>query len=460
MPFYVSSPFGDINDDELARRQQAQLDAAGGAAQNGVLGALKTMHDLAGEKWTQGVKEQEIKQAGDRLALEQAREDRIAAFGRGHPDGLTPGGKGSKTAPGGGMPSIGGPDGLPAPLGPNGQPMSLDDAGDALPGARPVFRRTISTSTQSNDPKVMEQVNRARKAAGLDVLSPYSQASDTPDMTPAPQPSGGLAFDVYDQGADPGTSTEGAAPGPDVRDALRRTAGSAETDATMATEDEQKKRADLDRAKANAIAAEKRAAKPAAVARVKPPKGSITGPTGDTGKPLSPKDLNDHVAVPRRLIQSLDELITAAPELDTGARATAEDAAGHIPIVGEYARGKLMSQKQADFESKIHSALAGVNNAMDRRVSEPTLRLWTKQVVDAAKRGPEAYAASLRGIQEDLRKRQDEYESELKASGYLVPGGGGASKASAAPKRDLSKMSAADLANLSDDELKQLAGGG
>lgn len=398
MPF---PSYYETDIDRARKRSQEMQKEMGGASQTAT-GSLSAYQQLQ-------AKLAEDEDSKQRLALEQAREDRIAAFGRG---GSANSGKGKGSAastPSGLSPGQDVPDltlGAPAP----GAPMTVQEALNAklTPGMSMLPKNAAAQVADVGD--IMQK-------AGLNQESRTDAVPNTGD-------------DIIDQGM--GSKTPGALPSPDVRAALQRVEGSAQGDETMASPDVQKQAVDLDKEKAEAakVAAQAKVAEKKAAPSTggvagpkKPPKGQVMLPDGSTGKPLSPKDLHDSIATPRKLIDSLGELVDAVPELDTGLRRSVEEGAGSIPLIGKAVEGAITSDKQLEFESKIHAALANVNNAMDRRVSEATLRLWTKQVVDSAKLGKKAYADALKGIQDDMRKRQTEYESELRQSGYAVPPG-------------------------------------
>jgi hypothetical protein len=150
-------------------------------------------------------------------------------------------------------------------------------------------------------------------------------------------------------------------------------------------------------------------------AKAKAKKGS-----GDSaGKPLKPPALDMQITHPRSVIDQLDELRAASATAPSGARAGAGDFASKIPIVGPSLQ-EAIAPGQQDYEGNVAIALANVNNAMDRRVSEATIKLWSHQLANPSLT-PEQRATKINEIQSYLRNLQAGRESDLKASGYLVP---------------------------------------
>jgi hypothetical protein len=142
------------------------------------------------------------------------------------------------------------------------------------------------------------------------------------------------------------------------------------------------------------------------------------GGAGD-GKPLKPPALDMQITHPRSVIDQLDELRAASATAPSGARAGAGDFASKIPIVGPSLQ-EAIAPGQQDYEGNVAIALANVNNAMDRRVSEATIKLWSHQLANPSLT-PEQRATKINEIQNYLRNLQAGRESDLKASGYLVP---------------------------------------
>lgn len=391
----TTSPYvPDFNPAAFRRKRYDDLRAALDSGVSGIEGGIKAYdtENAAKEKedYLRGVKKTEMDLESKRVAMNQAREDRIAA-------GATPR-KGLGALQ----------DALDAE-----RLKKLQTENDDLP-PDPSKDNSVDMAQAFSEAANPSSAPPATGPARLrDAATKKAPVDDTPSadavVNPAPSADVESALNNFDTITAPAFQGTGKAPesvDEKIKDQKLITATN-KNRPKAAVDPNAPKSAKQRTADAKASIAEEKAKE-------------IAG-----GKQMSPNDLNSQISTPRSVIKNLGVVIGDVPKMDTGGRYAAEQAAGKVPLIGGLARGAIMSDSQSGFEARIDTALAGVNNAMDRRVSEHTMALWKKALVDGAMLGPKAYAAALRSIQAEMQAKQDETESNLKASHYLVPPAGG-----------------------------------